>query len=208
MSDREAWLKKAGDVTESPVPGTASATYPLLGQEIPDQPARPQPVWKVRVVVREDFSPELREALSLGVDEVLDATAVPAGGEPLKSVLEVNARQGQARVVADLALLRNVAEIRRLRAQHAHIDTWILMSEGQPGDDPEVLVGETLKQLAGVLGGCHIVEIRQGEGESFNALWGRLNVARLMATEGELDGIPDPVSGSGLFTELEARLSR
>lgn len=206
MSDREAWLKKAGDVAESPVPGAESATYPLLGEELAEQAASSQPVWKVRVVVRQDFSPELREALSQGVDEVLDAAAVPAGGEALKSVLEVKVRQGQARVVADLALLRNVAEIRRLRARYSDIDTWILMSEGQSGDDPEVLVGETLKQLAGVLGGCHIVEIRQGEGESFNALWGRLNVARLMATEGELDGIPDPVSGSGLFAELEARL--
>lgn len=205
MSSEAAWKESVKEVPEKPLPGT-QATYPLLGDERSDEPSTGERNWSVRLVLREEYSGEALQALSEDTQEVF--TETPEVGEELPSVLRAEKAGAAARVWPDLNLLRNVAEIQRLKATNPQIDEWILVCPGEAGDDPEVLVGETIRQLTGVLAGFDVLEIRQGEGESFTSLWGRLNVARLMATEAELQSCSDPTSGAGLFAILRERLEK
>lgn len=205
MSDRSGWEKSVGTQAEASVTGS-TAHYPLLGDERLDETESPSKGWWVKVLVRESYSESERSALSEGVGSLEDYADRPEG-QKMESLLPVSLIGDEARVEVDLQVLRNIAEIRRLKAARPDILRWTLVCEGKAGDDPEVLVGETLRQLTGVLAGCDTLEIVQGVGEPFNGLWSRVNVARLMASEGELGQAPDALSGSGFFAELQSRLA-
>lgn len=208
MTSRADWEKMLGAAEEAEIQGV-EATYPLLGDERPEDVVGTPKRWRLAVVYRDEFSDHELTSLEDGVDRVVRMSSnTKAQGDRLRSFLTAYAAESEGRVEVDLQMLRNIAEIRRLRSAYPELTEWTLVCPGEAGDDPEVLVGETLRQLTGVLAGCDCLEIVQGEGESFNALWGRINVARLMATEGELASAPDALSGSGFFAELEARLGR
>lgn len=190
---------------ESPVEGSR-ATYPLCTAEgeAEESPAEPFD-WRVRVVVNENLSDQEKAAL---VDSETELTEVRNLDEAiLPSLLEASRTAQEGRVAVDLRILRNIAEIRRLQVEHSDLKTWVLVSEAQPEADPEALVAETVRQLTGVLSGCRVLEIRQGVGESFKSLWSRLNVARLMAHESSLRGLPDPIRGAEFFEQLGQRLA-
>ncbi|HIB66320.1 MAG TPA: hypothetical protein EYO33_14695 [Phycisphaerales bacterium] len=179
--------------------------YPILGEEqAVGGESLSQKTWKVRVVLRESLDEERLTALSEGVAQVLVA---PSSGETesLKSCLRVRKEGSEARIEADLQMLRNMAEIQRLQTAHPEVATWVLVTNGSPENDPETLVGETLKQLTGVLAGCQVIEIVQAPGESFSSLWHRVNVSRLLSHESELGDFPDPLAGAGLFSALASQ---
>ena len=126
--------------------------------------------------------------------------------EPLQSGIEATRVGDEGRVRVDLSLLRNVAEIRKLRADHPDVKKWVLVTEESVESEPEKLVGETIRVLTGLLGGCGILEIRAAAGEPFSSVWSRHNVARLLAHESQLSEFPDPLAGAGLFRELQKRI--
>ena len=199
MSSRSDWEALAG------ADSLIKDGYPILGEEQAlGEGTLPLRGWRVRVVLREPLDKERLTALSEGVAEVLVA---PASGEsePLPSSLSVRRAGGEARVEADLQMLRNVAEIRRLQTSHPDITTWVLVTNGAGEEDPETLVGETLRQLTGVLSGCQVIEIVQAAEESFSSVWHRVNVSRLLAHESELGQFPDPLAGAGLFAALSSQ---
>lgn len=216
MSDFDKWrdtvLTAAGveklEDLEAPLPGS-DKTYPIL---VADVDVQPQPTekadrWGVRVVLSEPLGEEAMEALRESTAEVVVRTGPPDTEEaPVEGPLSVTYSGGEARVVVDLNLLRNVAELRRLRESSDGSLRWILVSNGLQSEDPENLVSETIRQLTGVLGGCDLLEIHQGVDETFTSLWSRVNVARIMEFEAELQGTADPITGAGLFRELQLRL--
>ena len=209
--DFEGWKKKVLKGTEAEnlskleaeLPGT-DATYPLL---VPDSEPNSLPghlEWKTRIVLGQAFQEHQMEALRDAFTEV--CLGEPADEEPLESCLQASRAGREGRVRVDLSLLKNVAEIRRLRAAHPQIETWVLVTEESVESDPEKLVGETIRVLTGVLGGCSLLEIRRAVDEPFSSIWSRNNVARLLAHESQLQELPDPVAGAGLFQELQRRL--
>ena len=191
---------------ESPIP-QSGGTYPLLGLEVRSAESDlSSKSWSLHLLLREKFSEDETTALGEFVDVIEQVSEPPkSDGETLESFLTACRVGKECRVAVDLNLLRNISEIQRLRSQYPDVETWILSSPGQKGDDPEQLVGETIRQLTGVLAGCQILEILQGESESFHSLWARLNVARIMALESDLQKLVDTTSGAGLFSELQAR---
>lgn len=190
---------------EAPIPG-GTGTYPLLGVEDRSSSFVTSPnTWSLRLVVRENFSEEQLSALC----EFTDSFArfeEKTGSESIDSFLEVERVNTECYLKVDLNLLRNISEIKRLQGLHPEIETWVLKCCGQENDDPEELVGETIRQLTGVLANCQIIEIEQGLGEGFHSLWARLNVARIMALESDLQALSNPCQGAGLFSELQNRL--
>lgn len=210
MTDFTTWnarvLRESGeedlDRLEASVPGS-HARYPLLGEERGGLEEPSQLQWTTRVVLErfpeQGFEPP---------DQWLEVVAgKPLRGEHLESLLRVVRVDGEAFVTVDLHLLRNVAEIRRLRETHPDIECWVLVTEESVEADPEKLVGETIRLLTGVLSGCRRLEIRQQSGESLSSVRARLNVARLMHFESGLGQLSDPLPGAGLFEELQRRLS-
>lgn len=184
----------------------STANYPLLGTE--GQPTRPgEPLsWTVRVVLNEKLEENQMKALEDLVGEIVISSDGLAGDQ-LDSFLETFVTGNECRVATDLNLLRNVAEIKRLQGRHPKIETWVLATTGLEEDDPEHLVGETIRQLTGLLAGCAVLEVRQIPGEDFRSVWHRINVSRLLALESELKNCPEPLDGAGLFSELETRIS-
>lgn len=200
----------AGDLLsmEKRLPG-AKQTYPLLVEEtIPTAEASLQPHrWSIRVVTTFPYDGEKKEALLDGGVQMVDVGQESRQDfESAESCLELRIGRSQARLKVDLNILRNISEIKRMRTRHPEIHSWILVCEYSETDEPEALVAETIRQMTGVLAGCEVIEIRQGERESFQSLWGRLNVARLLMFEGELERAPDAVAGASFFTELSGRL--
>ena len=189
---------------ESSVEGS-DATYPLLGS---DKEASSQDIarfhWRVRVVAAEASNLDDLAFLRDSETDVIQAKELAE--QPLSSSLQAHKDQDEGRVRVDLNLLKNITEIRRLMLQNPDLKTWVLVSDGQSGDDPEALVGETLRQLTGVLSGCQVLEIRQGVEESCQSVRTRVNVARLMAHESFLRDLPDPIAGAGFFQEFAERL--
>lgn len=209
VTERSDWERAIGDSREAKVQAV-EATYPLLGDERPTEIALEPKSWRLVVIYRDDLSEDELTSLRDGVDHLArlcEEGEEQGEGERLQSFLPGLLTEEGARFEVDLQMLRNIAEIRRLKGIHSGVREWTLVCRGQAGDDPEVLVGETLRQLTGVLAGCDCLEIVQGEGESFNSFWSRVNVARLMATESELAPAPDALSGSGFFAELGNRLA-
>lgn len=194
---KELWSK----ATE----GVEPDLYPLLGEEESGGQAQQPKSWTVRLLLARRYDEAQMAALSQDVDEVRFESAEQ--GTPLSSHLTVQQVGSEARVWTDLSLLKGVAEIRRLRNLHPEIKEWTLVSPPAPSDDPEALVGETIRQLTGLLAGCDVIEIQQGENEGFSTLWGRLGTARLLATEAELSEVPDTVTGSGFFSQMVEKLS-
>lgn len=207
----EHWEKKVLKGTEAenlsqleaPLPGTDS-TYPMLGEDSELVPEVDRLTWSTRIVLSEAFSDEQMEALRDSTTEVrLDGSV---SEEPLESAVRASRVGGEGRIRVDLSLLRNVAEIRKLRANHPDIKEWVLVTEESVESEPERLVGETIQVLTGLLGGCGTLEIRAQAGEPFSSVWSRQNVARLLAHESRLGEFPDPIAGAGLFRELQKRI--
>lgn len=188
--------------------GPTDATYPLLGLEdiAGLEPARASLSWRVRIASDEEFeSSQLLALQEFGTEIVASSSLMDESGT-LTSYLRVAKRGHEALVRVDLNILKNIAEIRRLKALHTEFDSWVLLSEGTAQDDPEQLVGETLRQLTGLLAGCEILEIHRAPGESFQSVWGRLNVSRLLALESALQELSDPIAGAGFFAQLQDRI--
>ena len=210
-SDFENWAKKVLKGTEAenlsqmeaPLPGT-DTTYPMLGEDARCEAVVEQLSWTTRIVLAEAFSEAQMEALRDPLTEVRLSESVSE--ESLESAVRATRVGDEGRVRVDLSLLRNVAEIRKLRADYPDLKEWVLVTEESVDSDPEKLVGETIRILTGLLGGCGVLEIRAGEGEPFSSVWSRHNVARLLAHEAQLGEFPDPVAGAGLFRELQERL--
>lgn len=183
-------------------------TYPLLGEEDVEGPERSQNSlsWRVRIVSAEDFEDSQLVALREFGTEIVSASSLEKEGGSLASFLKVAKRGREAVIRVDLNMLKNISEIRRLKIAHPEIESWVLLTEGVAQDDPERLVGETLCQLTGLLAGCEILEIQHAAGESFQSVWGRLNVSRLLALESDLQDLPDPIVGAGFFKQLQDRL--
>jgi hypothetical protein len=191
-------------VLESPVEGSKT-TYPLLGSELaPPGHDLARFDWRVRVVVNEPIDVQTMSDLADSEIEVLEAQELAE--LPLESSLQAFKTEVEGRVKVDLHLLKNITEIRRLKGQNPDLKDWALVCEGHSEEDPEALVGETLRLLTGVLSGCQVLEIRQGEGESLRSVKTRVNIARLMAHESSLQSLPDPIAGAGFFQELTERL--
>lgn len=207
---QETVLKSAGlsslQELEAPLPG-GDQTYPLLGgEESVSTDLREEFTWRVRVVLVDEPDSEYGKVFREAAQEVRVGTSLEVG-EPLSSCLKVTRFEDTAEIQVDLLLLRNLAEIRRLKAAHPDVREWTLVSEGERDDDPERLVGETLRQVTGVVGGCRVIEIRQGEKESLHGVWERVCVAKLLATEADLFTLPDVLAGAGFFSTLAARLN-
>ena len=215
MSTREQWEKRVLSDSESTklkdlersVEGRGH-TYPLLGRAISATSAPMEPPdWGVRISLLEAFDEHKMLALNENVTELKFGEPSPlAKKSSLSTFLDATLVDKEAFVGVDLNLLRNIAEIRRLQQEHPEVEYWTLFTTGATGEDPERLIGETIRQLTAVLSGCHTIELRQAKGESFQSLWGRLNVSRLMAEESGLAEKSDFVSGAGFFHELEERL--
>lgn len=211
MTDFTSWQNKIVPEGQSllslerPVEGT-STTYPLLSSVSQLAETTERRTWSVRVVLNSALSESKMTALAESVEDVRVRSSEPED-EVLESLLRVEKRGAEARIWTDLLMLRNLAEIQRLQSCHPEIEIWTLVTVGSSDEDPEHLVGETIRQLTGVLAGCRFLELRQGVGESFQSLWGRVNVSRLMASEGELQALQDPLSGTPFFEELRDRLS-
>jgi hypothetical protein len=207
MGSFESWQSVVSRTNEATVNGS-QATYPLLGSENDESGVENPRFWSIRVVLKYDYDGVRRSALEESVAEVLVMSG-PGDGEPTErcpSCLDVLLGH-EGRVKVNLEILRNVTEIKRLQAAYPSVERWVLVSDEVTGDDPEMLVGETIRQLTGVLAGCDVLEIQQGDDESFESLWCRLSVARLMATESELQHLPDSLLGAGFFSTLQERLS-
>lgn len=211
MTTRSDWensvLKSAGasSLSELEVPLGAESTYPLLGDDAGAAGALETFEWRVRLVIRDSFD---QEQLSSLKDPGTDVVAWTEQSEqPLSSILQATRHQNEGRIRVDLQILKNLTQIRELRTSKPEIETWVLVSEGADNDDPETLVGETIRILTGILAGCRVLEIRQAEGESYHSLFSRLNVARLLQYESQLNRFSDPVEGAGFFAELAQRLS-
>lgn len=188
---------------EAPLLGTDS-TYPMLGEDTQPAAVVERFRWTTRIVLCEAFSEAQMEALRDPLTEVRLGESVSE--MPLESAIEATRVGDEGRVRVDLSLLRNVAEIRKLRADHPGVEKWVLVTEESVESDPEKLVGETIRVLTGLLGGCGILEIRAGAGEPFSSVWSRHSVARLLAHESQLSEFPDPLAGAGLFRELQKRI--
>ena len=209
--DFENWEKRvlkgseAGSLTEleAPLQGTDS-TYPMLGEDTQPAAAVEKLSWTTRIVLPEAFSEAQMDALRDSLTEVRLGESVSE--EPLNSAIEATRVGDEGRVRVDLSLLRNVAEIRKLRADHPDLKKWALVTEESVESDPEKLVGETIRVLTGLLGGCGVLEIRVQKGEPFSSVWSRHNVARLLAHESQMSQFPDPLAGAGLFRELQKRI--
>lgn len=207
-SDWETAVLKSGasklSELEAPL-SEGGPTYPLLGpdDEGAEESAESFP-WRVRVVLNGTFDSEQLASLKDPNTEVVEAEDLRE--ERLSSGLEGSRSGDEGRVRVDLKMLKNLTEIRKLRSEHPELRTWVLVSEGAAGEDPETLVGETIRQMTGVLAGCNVLEIRQGEGEPYGSVFSRVNVARLMNHESELCGIEDPIRGAGFFRQLAERL--
>jgi hypothetical protein len=207
-SDWEGAVLKGPDARlsdlEAAVDGS-KATYPLLG---PDGEVSGLPLdsfdWRVRVVLTAPLDANEVAAMRDSDTDVIETEEIDE--QPLSSSVTASRTGSEGRVTVDLNLLRNITEIRRLQEHYSDLKTWVLVSEGRPTDDPEALVGETIRQLTGVLSGCRVLEIRQGAGEAIQSVRARLNVARLMAHESHLRGLPDPIAGAGFFRELTDRI--
>lgn len=178
-----------------------SPDYPLVGREL-EADGSPLATyrWRVRVVPDQPLSQEEAALLQDSLCEV--AERAERTEELLEAGVSAARTSDEGRISVDLNLLRNVAEIRRLREKYPDISVWTLVSEGHDDEDPERLVGETIRLLTGVLAGCDVSEIRQGKSETFESVWSRVNVARLMAEESQLQELPDPITGAGLFTSV------
>ncbi len=196
MTSREEWLAAVGEDQRR------DRSYPLLGSELDPRDLQAEPTaWVLRVVLAQAYDGDRRRALDDSMAEVIEESVV-GPGVALESFLDVSVNEAEARVCVDLEILRNVAEIARLKAAHPEVEAWVLVSAEDGGDDPETLVSETIRQLTGVLSGCDAIEIRQADQESFESLWSRLSVGHLLATEAELGSLPNPVQGAGFFSEI------
>ena len=195
---KELWLEATKSVE--------TGDYPLLGQELSEAKSSPTLNWGIRLILSQPYEGERLAALSEDVAEV--SFSLPEEGAKIESSVLAHRVGQEIRVQPDLKLLANIAEIRRLRSVHQDIETWTLVSAPAESDDPEALVGESIRLLTGLLGGCNILELQQGQEESFSTFWGRLGAARLLATEAELTQVPDTLSGAGLFHDLEKNLHK
>lgn len=184
--------------------------YPLV---VPDKECHQDPLpsrFRLRLVVQKPLSEQETQALE-GVElvDALSESEVKAAEILAETPLRVELRGQEGRIWVDYQILRNIALLHGFRESHEQIRDWVLVSpEGSGPADPEHLVGETVRQMTGVLGGCNVIEIRQGVEEDFSSVWFRLNVGRLMESESDLQGLPDPTVGAGLFGAVRSLMSQ
>lgn len=192
---------------EHPIEGS-DQTYPLIGSGSTDEVRQPQArSWSVRAVLHTEYRAEEMSVLRDSVAQILKADdLVREDAEYLPSHLKAEKRGTEGRVWPDQNFLRTIAEVRRLKAQFTELESWTAVSEGSLREDPENLVGETLRQLSAVLAGCHSLEFVQAKDESFQSFWSRLSVSFLMAAEADLQAFEDPISGASFFSDLVERL--
>lgn len=105
-------------------------------------------------------------------------------------------------VMVDKALLRNLAWLRSLPGEHPEVARWVVRSNRSAGGEAEGLIGDTLAYLAGAVGGAGVLEVAQQPGESFDTLWPRLNIPRLLRWEAGLGAPGDALAGAGVFAAL------
>ncbi len=204
---------------EKPVSGTSGARYPLLGRESAQAPVGQKRSWTLRLGLREKFGQEEFTALTEGVDELLwlgqgeidfpgALTLVEEAESPdgIRRTLKQGERNRTERLCRlDLQVLRNVATL----SDPDGGAELLVVSAPEPTADAETesLIEQTLVYLSGILAGADVLEVRQRAGESFDSLWPRLNILRLLKWEAGLSEQPPLCQGAGFFEELRQRLS-
>ena len=102
----------------------------------------------------------------------------------------------------DGQVLRNLADLRRLKASSPDVDRWVVRSAASGVGETEELIAETLAYWTGAVAGADVLEVEQQPGESFETLWARLSICRLLRWEAELAQPGDACAGAGLFSTM------
>lgn len=102
----------------------------------------------------------------------------------------------------DGQVLRNLADLRRLRAGSPDVDRWVVRSATSGAGETEGLIADTLAYWTGAVAGADVLEVEQQPGESFETLWARLSICRLLRWEAELAQPGDACAGAGLFSTM------
>ncbi len=135
---------------------------------------------------------------------------VEASWGPLSGQRRVWARADVTRtevsLVADGLVLRNLALLRALPGREPDTDRWLLRSAVSADGQTEGLIADTLAYWTGAVAGVEALEVEQQSEESFDTLWARLNICRLLRWEAELGHPGDAGAGSGLLHELSLAL--
>lgn len=226
MSSYQDWqdavVKAAGveslESLEKDVSQVEGVRYPLLAEAVSGS-AHGVADWKLRLALCQEFEESRMGALSEDVDQLL---WVGEGDGPSPEFLDLAkeepaelsflpcwtrqvGRDPELAVVLDLQVLRNTAELRRLKRTNPSLA--VVGPTRPPGQETESLVEDTLVYLTGILAGATVLEVRQAPGETWESLWSRLNILRILKWESGLQGLPSVCEGSGFFAELEERLT-
>lgn len=110
-------------------------------------------------------------------------------------------------ITLDGMFLRNLSLLRNTIDEHPEVDRWVAHSAVSASGETEGLIADTIAYWAAAVGGAQVLEIRQQPGESFDTLWARLNICRLLRWESDLGEPGDALTGAGFFTELAQNLS-
>ena len=115
-------------------------------------------------------------------------------------------REDQSRLEESLLLdgqvLRNLARLRSLPGSHPDVDRWVVCSATSADGETEGLIADTLAYWSGAVAGVDVLEVEQQPGESFETLWARLSICRLLRWEAELGHPGDACDGAGVFPAL------
>lgn len=102
----------------------------------------------------------------------------------------------------DGQVLRNLAQLRTLRATLPQVDRWVVSSSVSAAGETEGLISDTLAYWTGALAGVDVLEVEQQPGEDFETLWARLSICRLLRWEADLAQPGDACDGAGMFSAL------
>lgn len=104
--------------------------------------------------------------------------------------------------VLDERLLNNISLIAERVARQGRDGDVVASSPVFQASDGESMIRQTLAYLAGVIGGAQVLEVAQHEGESWESLWLRMNILRLLRWEAGLSSSGYACRGAGCFQEL------
>jgi hypothetical protein len=105
-------------------------------------------------------------------------------------------------ITPDGHLLRNLASLKTRSVACPEVQRWAITSSVSASGEAEGLIADTLAYWTGAVAGVEVLEVIQQPGESFDTLWARLGICRLLRWEAELGGPGDVLDGAGLFDEI------